>query len=68
LKEENERVKAMMKALQDKLASTLLGKSQLSEKADGTSSQVEELRKKLHEIQDERDKTVELCENLRKEA
>lgn len=72
LKEENEKVKKMMTALQEKLAQSLAVKSQLSEQAEGSikesSSQIEELRHKLDQIREEKDRTMEVCENLRKEA
>ena len=36
LKEENEKVKKIMQSLQEKLAQTLLGKSMLTEKSEGS--------------------------------
>lgn len=72
LRAENERTKKMMQALQEKLAQTLAGKSQLADRHEeaskGTEAQVEELRRKLEKIGEERDKAVEVCDNLRKEA
>ena len=51
LKAENERVKKMLQSLQEKLAMTLAGKSQMAERADetvkGTQQQIDELNRKL---------------------
>lgn len=72
LKAENERVKKMLQSLQEKLAQTLAGKSQMAEKADetvkGSQQQIDELRHKLDKIMEERDSALEVSENLRKEA
>ena len=68
LKAENERVKKMVQQLQEKLAQTLAGKSQIAEKVEGTSSHIEELRQKLDKAIEEKEKAIEICENLRKET
>jgi hypothetical protein len=51
LKAENERVKKMLQSLQEKLAMTLAGKSQMAERADetvkGTQQQIDDLTRKL---------------------
>jgi hypothetical protein len=51
LKAENERVKKMLQSLQEKLAMTLAGKSQMAERADetvkGTQQQIDDLSRKL---------------------
>jgi hypothetical protein len=51
LKAENERVKKMLQSLQEKLAMTLAGKSQMAERADetvkGTQQQIDDLNRKL---------------------
>ena len=52
LKAENERVKKMLQSLQEKLAMTLAGKSQMAERADetvkGTQQQIDDLNRKLN--------------------
>jgi hypothetical protein len=52
LKAENERVKKMLQSLQEKLAMTLAGKSQMAERADetvkGTQQQIDDLTRKLN--------------------
>ena len=62
----------MVQTLQEKLAQTLAGKSMLAEKADeskkGVQSQVDDLNAKLAKMEDERDKALEIAENLRKET
>ena len=51
LKAENERVRKMLQSLQEKLAMTLAGKSQMAERADetvkGTQQQIDDLSRKL---------------------
>jgi hypothetical protein len=62
----------MMQQLQEKLAQTLAGKSLLTEKAEGaikdTNTVIEEMRAKIEKISEERDRAIEVNENLRKET
>ena len=51
---------------------TLAGKSQMAERTDetvkGTQQQIDDLKRKLNQVMDERDSAVDVSENLRKET
>jgi hypothetical protein len=66
LREENQAVKKMMQAMQDKMQVALLGKLKVTEKAE--TQEAEELQRRLDRAMEERDRAVEEAEALRKEA
>lgn len=51
---------------------TLAGKSQMAERTDetvkGTQQQIDDLKRKLNQVMEERDSAVDVSENLRKET
>jgi len=72
LRAENDRIKKTVQQLQQQIAQTLAGKSIFTELVEGnmkeTNQIIEELKIKVERLTDEKEKALEINENLRKEA
>ena len=72
LRAENDRIKKTVQQLQQQIAQTLAGKSMFTELVEGTMKDtnqiIEELKIKVERLTDEKEKALEINENLRKEA
>ena len=72
MRAENDRIKKTVQQLQQQIAQTLAGKNMFTELVEGTMKDtnqiIEELKIKVERLTDEKEKALEINENLRKEA